>query len=131
MAEAVSVVLQHVAFRHRPCLPCSVKIKQSGLQGDEAGVISSVYGADFPIRLGRVDASQPDPSGRVPKPDAPVQDIQVGPLELLHWDWLGNPVGIEGDTYQMSLLPHLARPETPETGSWPATFGLGLCRSMH
>ncbi|KAK9812426.1 hypothetical protein WJX73_009908 [Symbiochloris irregularis] len=54
----------------------SVKIKQSGLQGDEAGVISSVYGADFPVKLGRVDATKPDPSGRVPKPDARVQDIQ-------------------------------------------------------
>lgn len=67
------------------CLTRSVKIQQSGLQGDEAGVISSVYGADFPVRLGRVDASKPDPS-KVPKPGAPVADIQV-PSQLLGAGW--------------------------------------------
>ena len=43
-------------------------------------VISSAFGAAWPVKLGRQDADQPDPEGRLPKPDATVAEITVRPL---------------------------------------------------
>lgn len=38
-------------------------------------IISSVYGTDWPVRLGRQDSSEPAPAGRIPADDAPVSEI--------------------------------------------------------
>lgn len=40
-------------------------------------VISSAFGAAWPVKLGRLDTDKPDPEGRLPKPDASVPEITV------------------------------------------------------
>lgn len=56
-----------------------VKAKKTRLgAGADIDTISSAFGADFPLNLGRIDASEPDPAGRFPDPNtASVQEIQV------------------------------------------------------
>lgn len=53
----------------------SVKIAQAGLKGGET--ISSLYGAEFNVKLGRQDTSTADPPARIPGSDASVADIQA------------------------------------------------------
>lgn len=46
--------------------------------GADIDTISSAFGADFPLKLGRVDVTQPDPAGRFPDPNtASPAEIQV------------------------------------------------------
>lgn len=46
--------------------------------GADIDTISSAFGADFPLKLGRVDVTQPDPAGRFPDPNtAAPAEIQV------------------------------------------------------
>ena len=46
--------------------------------GADIETISSAFGADFPLNLGRVDATQPDPAGRFPDANtASPDEIQV------------------------------------------------------
>lgn len=40
-------------------------------------VISTAFGAAWPVKLGRVDAEQPDPENRLPKLDASVPEVTV------------------------------------------------------
>lgn len=49
---------------------------QGGGQGG-GDIISSAFGASWPVKLGRVDSEQPDPAGRVPLNDASVKDLTV------------------------------------------------------
>ena len=61
----------------------AIKIKQSSLpSGGE--VISSAFGAAFNVRLGRRDATEPDPAGRLPLSDAPVEEIVVCRLQQVN-----------------------------------------------
>lgn len=53
----------------------AVKIAQAGLKGGET--ISSLYGAEFNVKLGRQDTSTADPPARIPGSDASVADIQT------------------------------------------------------
>lgn len=61
-----------------------VKAKRVRLgKGADIETISSAFGADFPVNLGRKDATQPDPAGRFPDPNtASPQEIQVSQLLL-------------------------------------------------
>ena len=46
--------------------------------GADIDTISAAFGADFPVNLGRIDASEPDPAGRFPDPHtASPQEVQV------------------------------------------------------
>ena len=48
--------------------------------GADIETISSAFGADFPLNLGRIDATQPDPAGRFPDAStASPDEIQVSP----------------------------------------------------
>ena len=46
--------------------------------GADIDTISSAFGADWPVVLGRLDSTTPDAAGRVPNPaNASVQEIRV------------------------------------------------------
>lgn len=46
--------------------------------GADIDTISSAFGADWPVVLGRVDSTTPDAAGRVPDPaTASVQEVRV------------------------------------------------------
>ena len=48
--------------------------------GADIDTISSAFGADFPLNLGRTDTTQPDPAGRFPDAStASPEEIQVSP----------------------------------------------------
>jgi hypothetical protein len=38
-------------------------------------IITTVYGTEWPVRLGRVDSATPGAAGRIPAADAPVGEI--------------------------------------------------------
>ncbi len=61
-----------------------VKAKRVRLgPGADIETISSAFGADFPVNLGRIDATEPDPAGRFPDPNtASPQEVQVSQLSL-------------------------------------------------
>lgn len=45
-------------------------------------IITTVYGTEWPVRLGRVDSATPGAAGRLPAADAPVADIVVYAKQL-------------------------------------------------
>eukprot|EP00878_Enallax_costatus_P021417 GHUV01022668.1.p1 GENE.GHUV01022668.1~~GHUV01022668.1.p1 ORF type:complete len:293 (+),score=57.94 GHUV01022668.1:504-1382(+) len=52
----------------------TVKLKKT--QTTSGGeIIATVYGTDWPVRLGRQDSSEAAPAGRIPNDDAPVAEI--------------------------------------------------------
>ena len=53
------------------------KIKRARGVPSSGDIISSAFGAAWPVKLGRLDAEQPDPENRLPKPDASVPEITV------------------------------------------------------
>jgi hypothetical protein len=60
-------------------------------------LIADVYKAEWPLVLGRQDATEPAPAGRLPAADASVADIKVGAVGLWTSQWwtrgmaAGNP----------------------------------------
>ena len=52
-------------------------IKTKGGLPSSGDVISSAFGAAWPVKLGRHDADKPDPANRLPLPEASVQEITV------------------------------------------------------
>lgn len=52
-------------------------IKRSRGVPSAGDVISSAFGAAWPVKLGRVDTDKPDPAGRLPGPEASVKEITV------------------------------------------------------
>lgn len=74
-----------------------VKAKRVRLgPGADIETISSAFGADFPVNLGRIDATEPDPAGRFPDPNtASPQEIQVSQLLLQGCLSLQHPLLIE------------------------------------
>lgn len=53
------------------------KIKKARGVPSAGDTISSAFGASWTVKLGRLDTDKPDPAGRLPKPDASVQEITV------------------------------------------------------
>lgn len=53
-------------------------------------VISSAFGASWPLKLGRQDTDKPDPPGRLPPPNASVPEITVSTWIIAHQEicWL-------------------------------------------
>lgn len=45
-------------------------------------VIATAFAADWPIQLGRIDATEPDPAGRLPALDAPVAEVKAFMAQL-------------------------------------------------
>ena len=54
---------------------CRIKTEKSGVGKGE--IVSSAFGADYPVKIGRVDSNVPDPAGRIPSADASVEEIQA------------------------------------------------------
>ncbi|KAF8056140.1 AK1 [Scenedesmus sp. PABB004] len=52
------------------------EVKMKRVQTTSGGeIITSVYGTDWPVRLGRLDSAAPGPAGRLPPAGAPVADV--------------------------------------------------------
>ena len=56
------------------------KIKRANGVPSSGDIISSAFGAAWPVKLGRIDATEPSPAGLVPSSDASVQEITVSHL---------------------------------------------------
>ncbi|GMH41041.1 hypothetical protein BSKO_08951 [Bryopsis sp. KO-2023] len=51
------------------------KKKTTGGDESSAMILSTAFGTAFPITIGRADATEPSPAGRIPQPDASVDEI--------------------------------------------------------
>jgi len=49
---------------------------------EEATLLATAFGSDWPVRLGRVDSNVPGPAGKIPQADASVEDIRSFLLQL-------------------------------------------------
>ncbi|PNH10155.1 Thylakoid lumenal protein, chloroplastic, partial [Tetrabaena socialis] len=55
----------------------SVKVSRATIKSGGETIAGPAFGASWPVRLGRVDAAEAAPGGRVPLPTAPVAEIKA------------------------------------------------------
>ncbi len=58
-----------------PSFPCHVLPKFAAEKG---AVIADGFGNAIRVRLGRIDATEPAPAGRLPGKEASLEEVQVG-----------------------------------------------------
>eukprot|EP00879_Flechtneria_rotunda_P011362 GHRR01011867.1.p1 GENE.GHRR01011867.1~~GHRR01011867.1.p1 ORF type:complete len:324 (+),score=114.29 GHRR01011867.1:58-1029(+) len=73
-------------------------------------IITTVYGAEWPVRLGRLDSAEAPPAGRLPADDAPVKEIVAYMKQL----------GVKGGAAPGLFAPKAPFWERPTFVIWPA-----------